>query len=209
MKRKIAFIIFILIIFPYQSYASSLDEIPPYIYFDGANKNNYIVSKTITDRDVIVELKGKKTNLKYAWIFDKNSINESIKLNLDIDFDEKMDFVVENATKNMNKLYLSFAYHGKLPNTSRIKVDVSNSFNNGSNLYLYYYNEEENKIEFVSKDIKVTDGYAEFGIKHCSKYILTNAIVNDAENNPKILSYVIIVLIGFVIFLMAYTLFRK
>ena len=76
-------------------------------------------------------------------------------------------------------------------------------------LYLYYYNEETKKVEFVEKNIKVKDGYAEFVINHCSEYFLTGAVVNDAVNNPKSLNYVIVGLAGLVIALVGYTLFKR
>ena len=73
----------------------------------------------------------------------------------------------------------------------------------------YYYNEETKKIEFIDKNIKVKDGYAEFVINHCSEYFLTGAVVNDAVNNPKSLNYVIVGLVGLVIALVGYTLFKR
>ena len=151
----------------------------------------------------------KNTKLKYSWSFEKKNINEPLKLDLRISFDDISEHFEENINSDVNGLYLLFSYHGDLPDKTKIRVDVSKKFSNREHLYLYYYNEKNKRIEFVDKNIEVIDGYAEFEINHCSKYILTNAIMNDASNNPKILSYVIILLIGIVIVLITYTLFRK
>ena len=109
----------------------------------------------------------------------------------------------------MDKLYVDFSYHGELPTKAKIKLDVSKKFTDGSKLYLYYYDEVSKKVEFIEKDIGVKDGYAEFEIDHCSKYFLTNAIVNDVKETPKVLSKVIVGLVAVVIALMAYTIFKR
>ena len=190
-------------------YASALREVPPYIYLDGIDEKDYNIVKTIKEKDVEIDFIEKDTGIKYSWIFDKEKINGSIKLNFDIDLDNSTEPVIENVTTGIEKMYVDFAYHGNLPTNARIKLDVSNKFDNESKLYLYYYNDETKKIEFVNEDIKVNNGYVEFEIDHCSKYILTNAIVNNGEDTPKVLSKVIVGLVFVAIGLMAYTIFKR
>ena len=209
MRKILIFIAFILVVMPNIAYASILNEVPPFIELDGIDVNDYDITKTLTDKYVTIELEEKNTKLKYSWSFEKKNINEPLKLDLRISFDDISEHFEENINSDVNGLYLLFSYHGDLPDKTKIRVDVSKKFSNREHLYLYYYNEKNKRIEFVDKNIEVIDGYAEFEINHCSKYILTNAIMNDASNNPKILSYVIILLIGIVIVLITYTLFRK
>lgn len=209
MRKILIFIAFILVVMPNIAYASILNEVPPFIELDGIDVNDYNITKTLTDKYVTIELEEKNTKLKYSWSFEKKYINEPLKLDLKISFDDISEHFEENINSDVNGLYLLFSYHGDLPDKTKIRVDVSKKFSNREHLYLYYYNEKNKRIEFVDKNIEVIDGYAEFEINHCSKYILTNAIMNDASNNPKILSYVIILLIGIVIVLITYTLFRK
>lgn len=208
-RKILIFIAFILVVMPNIAYASILNEVPPFIELDGIDVNDYDITKTLTDKYVTIELEEKNTKLKYSWSFEKKNINEPLKLDLRISFDDISEHFEENINSDVNGLYLLFSYHGDLPDKTKIRVDVSKKFSNREHLYLYYYNEKNKRIEFVDKNIEVIDGYAEFEINHCSKYILTNAIMNDASNNPKILSYVIILLIGIVIVLITYTLFRK
>ena len=209
MKRIFIGLIIVLFFGFVPVYASVLNEIPPYIYFDGINEKDYNIIKTIKEEDVEIELEEKDTGIKYSWSFNKEEIKNSLKLNFDIDFDKATEPIVESITNGIDKMYIDFSYHGVLPTKAKIKVDVSKRFTNGSSLYLYYYDEDNNKVEFIEKDISVNDGYAEFEIDHCSKYFLTNAIVNDVKETPKILSKVIVALVATVIVLMAYTIFKR
>ena len=70
-------------------------------------------------------------------------------------------------------------------------------FKDKTNLYLYYYNEDTEKIEYISKDIKVSNGYIEFEIEHCSKYFVTTSLL-DVEDvvTSKSFNYVLLFLIG-------------
>lgn len=209
MKKTIINLVILIIIFlPITCYGNVLDEIPPYVEIIGINEDNYKITKTIKDDEIIIDLVNKKTNLNYSWSFDKNKINSIITLDFSIDFQSDKKQEIDNLIKDENKLYLSFAHHGALPSVAKIKVDVSNNFKDGSTLSLYYYNETTKDLEFINDNIKVTDGYAEFEIEHCSEYVLTQADVNDTVSKMRILSYIIIALGAFVLILMIYTLFR-
>jgi len=208
-KIIVALFIVINIFVPVCSYASILDEVPPYVEIIGINESDYIISKTLKENEILIELEEKDTGFKYSWSFDKDKIKDKIKLNFNIDFNSKKQNEIESITGDMDKIYLSFAHHGDLPSNAKIKVDVSNKFKDKDKLYLYYYNEDKKQVEFIDNNIVVKDGYAEFELEHCSEYFLTGAVVNDAQNNPKSLNSVIIILFGFVMILMTYTLFRK
>lgn len=208
MKKLLIFLIAILFI-PTICYASVLDEVPPYVDIVGINESDYNITKIIKNDEVVIGLTEKSTGLSYSWSFDKNKIKDKITLNFNIDFTSTKKEEIDRLAPEGNKVYISFSHHGDLPTDAKIKVNVKDKFSDGDNLYLYYYNEETKKVEFVEKNIKVKDGYAEFVINHCSEYFLTGAVVNDAVNNPKSLNYVIVGLAGLVIALVGYTLFKR
>lgn len=208
MKKFIAFLIVVLFM-PTFCYASVIDEVPPYVDIIGINENDYNITKTITDDEVIIKLTEKATGLSYSWSFDKDKIDNKISLDFNIDFESTKKEEIDNISGDMDKIYLSFNHHGTLPSNAKIKVNVSSKFKDGDKLYLYYYNELTGNAEFVENNIEVIDGYAEFEINHCSEYFLTGAIVNDATNNPKNLNHIIIGLVVVVLGLMAYTMFKR
>lgn len=208
MKKIVTFLIMLLFI-PTFCYASVIDEVPPYVDIIGINENDYNITKTITDDEVIIKLTEKATGLSYSWSFDKDKIDNKISLDFNIDFESTKKEEIDNISGDMDKIYLSFNHHGTLPSNAKIKVNVSSKFKDGDKLYLYYYNELTGNAEFVENNIEVIDGYAEFEINHCSEYFLTGAIVNDATNNPKNLNHIIIGLVVVVLGLMAYTMFKR
>ena len=147
--------------------------------------------------------------LTYTWQFKKeeekeNSVAENIEMNvnlrLSIDADTK-DTKIINKIVDQKKLIITFDHVGKLPTEATVRINVSSRFNNGDKLYLYYYNPTTKEIEFIKDNLKVIDGYVEFKIDHCSDYLLTGAVINDAIGNPKHVNYIIISLIGIVIIL--------
>ena len=56
-------------------------------------------------------------------------------------------------------------------------MNVKEKFINGTSLTLYYYN-EDGKLEEVSKNLEVKDGFVELGLEHCSEYVLVETSNN-------------------------------
>ncbi len=189
--------------------AEAIKELPPYVEVSGVNENIYDVNKKITNDEVIVMLKQKNSNLSYSWTFQKSELtSDIIKLNFELDFVSPNQEVIDKLTSDVEKTYLSFQHHGSLPSKASIHLYVGNKYKNGQKLYLYYYNDENDTIEYIAHNIKVVDGYIDFEIDHCSDYILTTTIVNSAVNNPKNMNYIIVGMVIVVIGLAAVTVFK-
>ncbi len=147
--------------------------------------------------------------LTYSWQFEKtDEKNNPVKENLilDINLRLSLDSDTDGANKiedkvNQKKLIVSFDHHGKLPTRATVRINVRDKFKDNEKLYLYYYNPDEDQIEFIEKGLKVSDGYVEFTIDHCSDYFLTGAVVNNAVNNPKNINLIIIGL-GVIVFIL-------
>ena len=175
------------------------------------------ILKTETSDSYYYEVKDTERDLEYSWRFLKEKdqnisvedslyIEEDLRLSLDAD---TMDTRTIHQMVNQEKLIISFDYHGALPLETSVRINVSDRFRDGENLYLYYYNPESDNIEYIAHNVKVQDVYVEFQIDHCSDYFLTAAVVNDAVNNPQSVNYIIIGLIVVVFILVAITLFQS
>jgi len=175
------------------------------------------ISKTRTKDEIIYEVIDKSKDLTYSWTFPNNDdFNKSLKDNMEIDLDLRLQLLtnienknIDNLVTNEDKLIIAFNHHGELPTKAKIKLDVSDKYKNGDKLYLYYYNEEMNQIEYIQNGITVTNGKIEFEITHCSNYLLTASIVQDAVNNPKNINIIIIVMVVVIIVLIGATLFQN
>ena len=159
--------------------------------FDG---NNNIISgdifKNINTNGILINIVDDNDNLLYSWKFDKEDIvNTNINLNLNIliNKSDKKD-LIEKIYKGIDATYLSFDHEGDFPGRASIKIKISDIYSNGDELYLYYFNENTNKLELVSEKNKVEDGYIEIEIDHASDYILTkdkidvDAVYQDVKN---------------------------
>jgi len=200
-------IFFFLLMLPFSTHALTINEMPPKVYIEGMKLEDYLIDKKITEKEVIITLKKKNSSIEYSWEFDKEKITSEIRLNFSLSFDSPNKDKIDALTKDNEKLYLSFSHHGNLPSRAKIRVFVGEKYSNGEKLYLYYFNEEENVIEYVDHELEVKDGYITFEIDHCSDYFLTTTIVTDAINNPKSMNYIIMVMFGVVIVLVGATIF--
>ena len=175
------------------------------------------ILKTETSDSYYYEVKDTERDLEYSWRFlkekDQNiSVEDSLYIEEDLRLSlvaDTMDTRTIHQMVNQEKLIISFDYHGALPLETSVRINVSDRFRDGENLYLYYYNPESDNIEYIAHNVKVQDGYVEFQIDHCSDYFLTAAVVNDAVNNPQSVNYIIIGLIVVVFILVAITLFQS
>ena len=172
------------------------------------------ITKTETNDYYLYDVVDNERNLTYSWKFlkeeNKNiSVEENMYINndlrLSLDASTKDTKRINEKVKN-DKLIITFDYHGMLPLEAKVKIDVSDKFNDGEKLYLYYYNPESDEVEYMDNAVFVKNGSVEFQIKHCSDYFLTAAVVNDAVNNPQSVNYIIIGLIVVVFILIAITL---
>lgn len=175
------------------------------------------ITKSETSSEIIYEVIDNGKKLRYSWTFNKDeNMMKALKDNMEIDMSLKLNILdkIENSeldskVTNEDKLIISFEHHGKLPTKAKINLDVSDRYKDGEKLYLYYYNEEENQIEYIDSGIPVKNGHVEFEIDHCSDYLLTASIVQEAVNNPKNINLIIIVMVVVIIVLIGATLMQN
>ena len=203
MKKVLKVIFFTVLLFACSRLVSASD-LSNHIYDPSIN-----IYKSITNNSLIyiVDADGE---FQYSWRFDKDKIDID---NIDIDFRLNLSSstidVIEEIINNdeIQAKNITFAHHGILPSTATIKIKVDDKFEDGERLYLYYYNDSSNDLEFIEKGLTVVNGYVEFRIEHCSDYLLTGSIVKTAVGNPKSMGFIIVLLIVIVVILVASTLF--
>ena len=106
------------------------------------------ITKTETNDYYLYDVVDNERNLTYSWKFLKEeNKNISVEENMYIDNDLRLSLDASTKdTKRINekvkndKLIITFDYHGMLPLEAKVKIDVSDKFNDGEKLYLYYYN---------------------------------------------------------------------
>lgn len=167
------------------------------------------IYKTTTNRSIIyvVESNG---SFSHSWQFDKEKFKDNIDFSLNLlNNSPLIDEIEKNIDSNIERKYLFFEHHGALPADALMKVKVSDKFEDGDKLYLYYFNDQTNKMEYIDNHLTVKNGFVEFKIKHCSDYVLTASIVRTAMDNPQGMAIVIISLIILGVILVAATLFMN
>jgi len=146
--------------------------------------------------------------LIYSWSVNGKEIKEGK------DFTTSISFATENVkeiyklSNYADGLYVNFKHTGDLPTGTKIKLYVGDKFENGSNVNVYHYNINDKKLEFVKDNLKVTDGYIEFEVEHCSEYFVTmstigNVVKQETSSSLSTIFAIIelIVIIGLVIFI--------
>ena len=139
-------------------------------------------------KNLTVGVVDDNNQLQYSWTFAASEIKDTTKdVDLTITFDSDRQEKIEKLTGETDSLYINFAYHGNLPGTSTVKLYVGNKYGNNEKVYIYYYDEEEDKVLMVGrKPLTVKDGYVEFSITHCSTYFLSEIKYNVEQDKSSL-----------------------
>lgn len=171
-----------------------------------SNTGNLVLEKVDSDNTLTYNYKSDNKVI-YSWIFDKTEIENYNKLNLDMDFESEFLRQTVNLTDDMK--ILSFDHHGLLPNNTKVKVYVKDKYYEDEEINMYYYDEDIELLRYEDSYKVDSDGYITINLNHCSDYLLTATIVQDAANNPQNMNIVIMVLVGVIILLIATSLFSS
>ncbi len=125
-------------------------------------------------KNLTIGVTDENNQLQYSWTFANRTLkNTDMDIDLSIKFDTEKQAEIEKLTGRKNSLYIDFAHHGELPGPATIKTYVGDRYKNGEVVYLYYFDEEAQKVLLVgNKPLEVKAGYVEYTITHCSVYFL-------------------------------------
>lgn len=193
--------------------------------------DSVLKNEKLQDADIIInadskitkeqlnQIKDSKKTLRFNYYDDNKKLIYSWTIN-GKEIKNVTEFVttITNAseyTKEIYKLsnyadgiYVNFKHSGELPAGTKIKLYVGDRFENESIVNVYYYNNAEKTLDFIKDNLKVTDGYIELDIEHCSEYFVTmstigNVLKKDGSSNIFIIFTIIelIVIISLVAFI--------
>lgn len=153
---------------------------------DNSTITEELLTEIMNNKNKVTYESKKDDKVVYAWTFDGSEITfPEFNINLDLTVGAKDEVgITKLIPKTQEKpVILEFKHHGLLPAGTSVKVNVADTYKNGDKLTLYYYNEETKKLEEITTNIEVKDGFAEFLLEHCSSYVLTKS--NTAPNNSQ------------------------
>ena len=131
--------------------------------------------------DFTLSVKDEKKEMLYSWDMNGKKLKESKNKSGDVNFALKTvslkdSKAVKSLLKEKKGAVVSFAHHGQLPAVSTVKINDTGKFNYAGNkkLYVYYYNEKENRLEETYYDVGkvLKKGVIKFKIAHCSDYVV-------------------------------------
>lgn len=169
-------------------------------------------TNTILTEAILTSIKAKKKTITitkydddkmlYKWEIDGKKITNNKAIDTLISFSPKNMEALAKLTNYADNFYLHFAHDGSLPENTIITINVSDKYEDGDKVKVYYYDQDKKRITKVYDDIKVTDGFIKFTLKHASDYILSmSEYTKIGSNNSVFYIVVIIVLSGAVSFL--------
>lgn len=161
---------------------------------DDTGKTGKSEFESIKGQDItaIFQYKDESDNVLYAWSFNGKDITDPKDIDMSISFSSRYESKIRTLSKQSNVLYLSFKHSGELPGKATIDIKVGDTYKDGDEVMLYYYDENKNILSLQSRNLTVSDGYVRFDITHCSEYFLTNQMVKESGSSHTVIWIVII-----------------
>ena len=150
------------------------------INLDSVNIISENLFKAIQGKDVklIINSGENKIIFKGNDILSPKDIDANISYNL-VKNDNLLGDIVSNG------IIINFADNGKLPGIATVKIKVNSEISKELDLdtiYVYHYDEElKELIQLENNAIYNEDGFIEFEIKHNSKYLFVDEIIEEKE----------------------------
>lgn len=122
-----------------------------------------------------------------VWEFESSDIkNKDVTLKTEIKVQKNPFEKIKNTTIK-DALFIDFSHSGNLPGKANVTLNVGTEKygNSEKTLYLYYYNEDTKKYEYIDEVI-YNKGSVTLTLEHCSMYSLSSTKIN--ENSQTITS---------------------
>ncbi len=170
--------------------------------------------------------------LLYSWIIDGNKISSSEGFDSGLSFSSKSKKEISKLSNYADGMFIELSQKDNLPSGARLKVYVTEKFDNTDLVNVYGYNANEQKLELLNSNVEVQNGYLTFDVGKSSNYLLTmstipnvqvtqgdnnqneavstnNNVLSKKENNQTVLYIIIGCLSACIIILLIYILKKK
>ena len=113
---------------------------------------------------------------RYMWSFAGADLAPEAVTDADLGVEDVTEERGELARALEGATYraLDFAQEGAYPCPASFAYRVSDVFDNGERLTLYFYDEDAGSLVLVQEGVEVSEGYATFRIDHGSVWVLAN-----------------------------------
>lgn len=144
---------------------------------------------TNISKDIFEAIEGKNVKLiinskENQIIFRGNSITNPKKINAEITYNLiSEDLLLREIVAE--GIVVNFADNGELPGTATVRIKVTDEISEAlsfNKMPIYYYNEKTKELTKLKSNAKYNkEGYIEFSIKHNSKYLIVNDVIEEKE----------------------------
>ncbi len=137
--------------------------------------------------DILNALKGSGKTLivvakeagitRYEWLIDGTKLLNPTMIKTKISFDTLLKSEIDKITNFAQGIILTFEENPTLPENTIVRLMVSDTYQDGDYLLLYFYNTVDGKLSITSQDLLVENGKVEFTLTHTSTYFLSQTIL--------------------------------
>ncbi len=143
---------------------------------------------------------------RYEWLIDGAKLVNATSIKTKIIFESVYKPEIDQITNFAQGILLTFEENVALPENTVVRLHVSDLYQDGDHLFLYYYAMEEGKLSIAAQDLVVVDGFVEFTLSHTSTYFLSQTILKT----PAVTDYLFVfVSIGEACIIVLLLLFRR
>ena len=142
----------------------------------------------------------KNSGIVYSVLIDGNKIKNTNDFNYQITFISEYEEEIYELINNSKYVPIKFKGEDGLPGSIHLNIYVGDkSIKDLKKVNLYKYS--DNKLELVTKDIKIKDGYIDIDIDTSDQYVLgkKSDLKEISDNKSPIIVAIIIIAISFII----------
>ncbi|MDN5357669.1 MAG: hypothetical protein PWR17_838, partial [Candidatus Methanomethylophilaceae archaeon] len=165
-----------------------------------------------TGKPFTVNVLDENDRVAYSWSFEGEYRSEAGTFRPSIyetDPGYDLESLIDSSNYE-NPLVLNFAASGILPIDATVTYDVGDTYADGTKLSVFFYDEDSDQLK-EKQVVTVTNGSVIFGLTHCSKYVMAEAVISEGPVDGNTALYIVtaLVIIALVDILAVYVFFVR